>query len=284
MRKILIIISITIAAMACRREIDEDIPFAEPKPVVYGIMCADSLLSLHLSISGQVNATAFDTVSNAVVWLFQDDVAIEQLSYTGRGWYTTSMPLPAGHTYRCEIDIPGYERVTCTDSIPMPQKILDAKYNRNVGIDNDNGPYGQLVLKFTNNPNSKRYFSIATRPVPGYMYSNLNYVIDYQTDMVLLNENRLWNGIAFSNELINTESYTLHVNYFVQSNALIFELQTISYNLYAYTLQMQQYRENLSPEIGQHIVPTYIESNITNGYGLFAGYSIDLSEPVIDLK
>ena len=166
----------------------------------------------------------------------------------------------------------------------MPQKILDAKYNRNVGIDNDNGPYGQLVLKFTNNPNSKRYFSIATRPVPGYMYSNLNHVIDYQIDSVLLNENRLWNGIAFSNELINTESYTLHVNYFVQSNALIFELQTISYNLYAYTLQMQQYGENLSPEIGQHIVPTYIESNITNGYGLFAGYSIDLSEPIVDLK
>lgn len=284
MRKILIIILITITAISCRKELNEAFPFAEPKPVVYGIMCADSLLSLHLSISEQVNATAFDTVSNAVVWLFQDDVAMEQLSYTGRGWYTTSMPLPAGHTYRCEIDIPGYERVTCTDSIPMPQKILDAKYNRNVGIDNDNGPYGQLVLKFTNNPNSKRYFNIATRPVPGYMYSNLNYVIDYQTDLVLLNENRLWDGIAFSNELINTESYTLHVNYFVQSNALIFELQTISYNLYAYILQMQQYRENLSPEIGQHIVPTYIESNITNGYGLFAGYSIDLSEPVIDLK
>jgi hypothetical protein len=113
------------------------------------------------------------------------------------------------------------------------------------------------------------------------------------TDPVLLNE-----GIpltVFSNELIESDSYTMTINYTsgnYTSNGngwntelypLVIELRAITYDYYMYLKQLYLYETGRYPtDVGGGAVTNFnLYSNIPGGYGIFAGYSWVVSDTIV---
>src|SRR5450759_1533839 len=109
---------------------------------------------------------------------------------------------------------------------------------------------------------------------------------------VLLNEGL---PIAlFSNESIRGNNYSMTLNYFTGSAGrtngeplqttlfpLILEVRSVSSNYYHFVKQKYLYEKGRYPEFMAASTTAFpLYSNITGGYGIFAGYSVTKSDTI----
>jgi hypothetical protein len=275
---------------SCRKLVQSDFPDFKQVPTVNSFLKADSLLKVHISLASKLDTNELKGLDNAQVQLYVDDVFKELLTSTGNGIYTSTTIVEPLIKYECRVDIPGYETVICSNSIPKPSHLWDIIHISVAGKDQEGMTYPAVKFTFSNSKNKKCYYEARIRLIEyGSEYIPDMYNI---VDPVLLNEGLPLS--VFSNELITDTAYTMTINYFTGSASssnggpitttlypFILEVRSVSYDYYQFARQKYLYDTGRFPEFGLSSNQAFqLYSNVKNGYGIFAGYSTVISDTI----
>ncbi len=289
------ILNITFALMAlfvfiaCRKLVQSDFPDFAPVPVVNSFLSTDSLLKVHISLASKLDTNELKGLDNAQVQLYVDDVFKELLTSTGNGFFTSTTIVEPLKKYECKVDIPGYETVSCINTIPKHSHLRDIISIAIAGKDQEGMTYPAVKFTFSNNPAENQYYEARIRLFGRETGATLINIVD----PVLLNEGLPLS--VFSNELITDTAYTMTINYFTGSAGssnggptrtdlypFILELRSVSYDYYQFVRQKYLYESGRFPEFGLSSNQAFqLYSNVKNGYGIFAGYSSVISDTII---
>ena len=275
---------------SCRDLVQDEFLEFIPVPVVNSILIVDSVIRVHVSLAGKLDANQLVLIDNAEVILYVDGMYKETLTRSDKGIYSSSFVIEKLKAYRCEVNIPGYKTVTCSDLIPETTIISDIIHIDKAGKDEEGMTYPAIKFTFTNDPSEKKYFEVLIRLIQ-HRYERVA-TLETITDPVILNEGL---PIAlFSNESIKGNNYSITLNYFTGSGGstnggsvqttlypLILEVRSVSSNYYHFVKQKYLYEKGRYPEFMAASTTAFpLYSNITGGYGIFAGYSVAKSDTI----
>lgn len=270
---------------SCRKLVQNEFPDFSPVPVVNGILVADSLIKIHVSLAEKLDTNKLGWIDNARVDLYTNGQYTETFSYREKGFYSGTTIVEPGKTYSCEVEIPGFVKVKCTDSIPLTTTLTEIGQIDIAGKDEEGASYSSIVFTFNDNQEQTNYYEV--KIILERVYSDLINNLD----PVLLNE-----GLpvsVFSDELIQNGTNTMTINYYNsnypdESNGgysrllpVVLELRSISYDYYKYTKDLYIYETGRHPTIvGGVVTPYQLYSNVEDGLGIFAGYSRVISDTI----
>ncbi len=291
MRIPLILVTSILLLSSCRKLVQDEFADFPSYPVINSILIPDSTIKVHVSMTDGLDTVPLDWVDNAEILLYIYGQFEGSMPYTGNGIYTSDTVVETGGKYSCSVSIPGFPVASCTDSIPEPTVLSNIVHTDNAGVDNEGITYPSVSFTLNNDLNKKEYFEVRINLIE---YGTLNSAsLIYIDDLVLLNE-----GLqiaVFSDELMHEGQYTMKLNYTSGQagsinggpiHARLFpftlEIRSISYDLYMYLKQLYLYQTGRYPDIvGGVVTPFPLYSNVTNGYGIFAGYSTFVSDTII---
>ena len=281
-----------ISCTFCTKVIEIDIPSHDPALVVNSLFTDGQRIRVHLSKT----ASAFDystpTVENGLVRLFCNDEEIDTLIFNN-GYYYSDVEALQKEEYSLLVSVPGMEDVSSEDSIPEKTLIESYVHRDSVMMNDNNYPVMQLEVGFTDKSGRDFYelSIVADYYVAGFNYRH-NVGFKYSTDPVLVSTGLLdyyAESIVFTDELFDGEQTSIKANYWIQTGEmpligggpeygylLFVSLRSISESYYNYIRKQIIYRYNLESNIFTGLPdPVHMYSNITGGYGIFAGYSSD---------
>ena len=281
-----------ISCTFCTKVIEIDISSHDPALVVNSLFTDGQRIRVHLSKT----ASAFDystpTVENGLVRLFCNDEEIETLIFNN-GYYYSDVEALQKEEYSLLVSVPGMEDVSSEDSIPEKTLIESYVHRDSVMMNDNNYPVMQLELGFTDKSGRDFYelSIVADYYVAGFNYRH-NVGFKYSTDPVLVSTGLLdyyAESIVFIDELFDGEQTSIKANYWIQTGEmpligegpeygylLFVSLRSISESYYNYIRKQIIYQYNLESNIFTGLPdPVHMYSNITGGYGIFAGYSSD---------
>jgi hypothetical protein len=290
MKGLIFLIFILLELSSCRELVQNEFPEFKPIPTINSILVVDSIIKVHVSLAGKLDTNKLELINNAEVLLYVDGAYKETLISFDEGMYLSSTVVEPLKTYHCEVSIPGYQTVSCSDALPKPAIISDILHINKAGKDQEGLTYPAIKFTFKNNPAEKQYFEVVIRLIE-YGHER-SADLETITDLLILNE-----GLPralFSNNLINDSIYTMTINYSTGSAGssnggsihtnlypLILEVRTVSYNYYQYVRQLYLYEKGRYPEFLTGSITAFpLYSNITGGYGIFAGYSSIKSDTI----
>lgn len=279
---------ILLSLCSCRELVTDDFPGFTPVPAVNSILIAGKPLKVHVSLAEKLDTSKLTLVSDAEISMFIDGTFSETLVPYGNGIYLSSSVVEPQRSYKLEVKIPGFSTITCNDILPSPSPILKIIHNNNAGKNEEGMIYPSVTVSFKANPSEIQYFEIVIRTLQNGYESTAT--LEKITDPVLLNE-----GLPltiFTNELIRDTVYAMTINYFTGSAGfsgnepyhaslfpLIIELRSCSGDYYRFVKQKYLYEKGRYPEFLAASTNAYpLFSNVPGGYGIFAGYSVVVSD------
>lgn len=288
MRLFFITLITLLALCSCRELVTNEFPGFTPVPTVNSILIAGKPLKVHVSMAEKLDTNQLSLVNDADISLYIDGNYTENLSPDDNGIYFSSSIIEPFRSYKLEVNIPGYNTIICNEILPSASTITNIIHNNNAGKDEEGMIYPSVSLSFKTKPAERQYFEIVLRTLQ-YKHER-TATLKKITDPVLLNE-----GLPltiFSNETIRDSVYNMTINYFTGSAGfsgdepyhtelfpLIIELRSCSHNYYQFIKQKYLYEKGRFPEFlaaSTNAFPLF--SNIPGGYGIFAGYSVVVSD------
>ncbi len=276
----------------CTKIIEIDVPSHEPVLVVNSLFTDGQRIRVHLSKT----ASAFDystpTVENGLVRLFCNDEEIDTLIFNN-GYYYSDVVALRNEKYSLFVSVPDMESVSSEDIIPEKTMIESYVHRDSIMLDDNYHPVMQLELGFTDKPGPDYYeLSIIAEYYVDIDLRRQNVGFKYSTDPVLVSTGLLdyySESIVFTDELFDGEQTSIKANYWIQTGEmpligegpeygyiLFVSLRSISESYYNYIRKQIIYQYSLESNIFTGLPdPVHMYSNITGGYGIFAGYSSD---------
>lgn len=277
----------------CHTKVDWDNLNFETKPTINSILVPGKPIRVHVSLAIPFGSAKSQTIDNAIVRIFVDNIFTETLAYDTLGFYQSELIVEPNREYRCEADIAGYNTVAASTVIPSPESIIGTEHIRFAGVNSDGITFPAIKVTFTNTPSKQIYYEVSIKLIENEDYYGSPSIINI-IDPVMLNE-----GLPiplFSNEIIEGANYTLTLNYFTGAISyttetgsqtelfpMIIELRTLSYDYYKYIKTLHLYEKANSNQsiTGNNRTPFSLHSNVSNGYGIFAGYSSVVTDTII---
>lgn len=128
MKHTLIYLIILALATACTKVVDLDFGETEKKLVVNCLFSANEPWKLYLTKLKSRSDPADPLVTNAAVKILADDGSVLELRHTGKGVYQSDQYPRKGLNYELRVDVPGYETVSASNTIPAGIEVLDIDY------------------------------------------------------------------------------------------------------------------------------------------------------------
>ncbi|MCF8360903.1 MAG: DUF4249 domain-containing protein [Prolixibacteraceae bacterium] len=289
--KLLLATLLLIFTNSCNDLVQDEFPDYPASPTVNSILVEGEPVELHLSRAGGLDSLSLPAINNAAVELWVDDSFSETMEHAGNGVYVSNEIARPLKTYTCKVAIPGEEPIECSQALPEPTPILNIEHIQIAGWDEEGTSYPGIKLTFPNSTTNREYFEVV---VFYYYYDEGIRTAQIHTinDPVILNEGL---PIAlFSNEIISDSVYTLILNYKSGGAAshnngpfraillpLKVELRTLTYDYYRYKKQYYLYEQGRYADgLINAVTASPVYSNIENGYGIFAGYSVSVSDTI----
>ena len=288
MRSLFFVTLVLFFHSSCRELVTDEFPDFPQIPAVNSILIAGKPLKVHVSLAEKLDTNQLTVVNNAAVSLYIEGNFAENLIPDENGIYISSSLIEPGKSYKLDVNVPGYETITCNEILPAPSPILNIVHNNNAGKDEEGMIYPSITLSFKTNPAELQYYEVVIRTLQS-RYERIA-TLEKITDPVLLNE-----GLPltiFSNEIIRDSVYAMTINYFTGGAGfggnepyrttlypLIIELRSCSRDYYQFIRQKYLYEKGRFPEFlaaSTNAFPLF--SNIEGGYGIFAGYSLVVSD------
>ncbi len=273
-----------IIIQACTKIIDIDLPEHDEKIIVNSIFTDGRRIKVHLTKSISVLEDSIPLCENAFIQLLENNTVIDTLNRSGDYYYSDVIPEVA-KKYSMIISVSGMDSVICNDVIPEKVPIQSYKLADSVMIQED----GLVIMQFEfsfQDPSGLNYYEISMNIDPKYLWFMKN------TDPVLVSSGLLDyepKTLIFTDNLFEGKSISIKVNYAVE--AYIFprigngpeyrynlnvSFRSISESYYLYRQKQIVYQYGLYSDIFTGASePVQLYSNITGGYGIFAGYSSD---------
>lgn len=277
---------------SCSKEIIIDIPSPESKPVLNCLFTNDSIFKVHLSRSTSVFDEPFAFKDGEDIKLFIKDDLADSLVWNN-GFYRSVITPRHNIPYRIEWKKEG-KVITSTDYIPDKVSIGPSFFRDSVSVDEEGNYISQLKIEIRDTSIKKKFFELKLitilKPSDDFGPDLARAWYLDSSDPVIDAEGLLDyypRSLVFSDKLFNNKSYVLTVNfqsafhisemYLGQEYDLIVKLYFISENYYKYKKALIIHTYNQNSDIWDGMGnPVPMFTNIEGGYGIFAGYAIDV--------
>jgi hypothetical protein len=269
-----------IIIQACTKVIDIDLPEHDEKIIVNSFFTDGRPVKVHLTKSISVLEDSIPLCENAFIQLLENNTLIDTLNRSGDYYYSDVIPEVA-KDYSLNISVPGMDSVICHDVIPEKVPIQSYKLADSILINDYDLPVMQIEFIFTDPP-EKNYYEISLEIDRGGLWLMNN------TDPVFVSEGLLDydpRTLIFKDDLFDGKTTSVKVNYAIQvatgggteyEYKLSVSFRSISESYYLYRQKQIVYQYGLYSDIFTGASePVQLYSNITGGYGIFAGYSSD---------
>ena len=302
--RILSILSIlAIFLFSCSKEIDFKNSNIENKLVLNGLICPDSLISVHLSRTNTILSDEILVIENAIVSLYCNGKYIETLSYFKNGKYKSKTVFPQPDSvYTITAEAEGCPAISATDTVPRSTRIIFGTHSSGNTYDEYGDPHHDYEITISDPP-EKNFYELFFIYQNSPNIFNDNFYINFQVypviaDPVLRSDSELDYWVftyVFTDNFFNGTNYLMKnkflaaavggefANQFVPTD---FEdkyaiLRTTSLAYYNYRKSWIRHSNN--QQIGNRIEeplfmtligdPTPMYSNVVGGYGIFAAYN-----------
>ena len=283
--------------------------------VVNSLITPDSLFSCEVTRVFPINDTANHNVENATVSVYEaeSEKPVCRLMHQSNGRYVGNVKPAIGIRYRIEVEADGYPKVTGETIVPNKPVINNVSFARNMGWDPLlNWSYCELKFNVEDNETFNDFYEVifsAFRKSNTDTYTNEGsttkiqledsiYTIqdifgfaDYTIVDPVINAEGLMqynpSTLVFSDQLFNGATHYFNVrSYDVNGKAYVFCSYSLSEELYKNRISFMQhlyergakgisrFDDMAGLDFTSKAVDTY--SNLTGGYGIFAGYNTTL--------
>ena len=215
------------------------------------------------------------------VEIYKNETLAWSGSGTGKGEYPIPVYAEEGAIFKIIVTDNNGFAISAGDSIPFHVYISNANYLFPVYEDIYGSKFGKVSLSFQDDAKVKNYYEIVILNKD----SSINQTFNITSRIITLDSERDPNfpgTILFTDELFQGQQ--LDLNIFVNSyDAPIIVLKNLSRNYYEYkkSFEVHFYNQNVDRENIYELFkgdPVELYSNITNGLGIFAGYTQDIKE------
>ncbi|HNZ68672.1 MAG: DUF4249 domain-containing protein [Prolixibacteraceae bacterium] len=302
--KILSILSIlAIFLLSCSKEIDFKYNHIEKKLVLNGLICPDSLISVHLSRTNTILSDEILVIENATVTLFCNGKFVEILEYYKHGIYKSRTVFPRPDSvYTITAEAEGYLPISATDTVPRRTSIIFGFHSSGNTYDEYGDPHHDYEITISDPPEKNFYELFFIYQNSPNIFSD-DYSLHFQVypviaDPVLRSDSELDYWVftyVFTDNFFNGTNYLMKnkfldaaveggfANQFVPTNYedryAILRTTSLAY----YNYRKSWIRHSNNQQIGNRVKkplfmtligdPTPMYSNVEGGYGIFAAYN-----------
>ena len=128
MKKLIGIFVVVITMVSCTKEIELNFPDIERPLVVNCLFSEDEPWKVYLTRTKQHNELQDEFVSNATIRINAEGKAPVELNYAGNGTYLSKQYPEVGIVYQLQIEVPGHQTITATNSIPPKVEVSGYTY------------------------------------------------------------------------------------------------------------------------------------------------------------
>lgn len=124
MRSVLFYISISVLFLGCTKEFEVNLENGENSLCVQSVFNQEHPITLRATTFVPTgSADEIDTIHNAMINLYEDDIFLETLKYLGNGYYQ-SVSVPTYSKYKIDIVTPDFPFVWAETSMPQSVPVL----------------------------------------------------------------------------------------------------------------------------------------------------------------
>ncbi len=293
MKHILFSISVLSIVFSCTKQIDFTADQIQEKIVVNSLFTEDSLWNAHISHSRSVlDNSPHNFLDNATVSVFDEsNNLVTTLNHVSDGFYQSSTATPiANETYRLEVDAPGYNSVSATNSIPTEVPIINVDTISTE--DSEGNPVLQVTMNFTDPGGVSNYYMLEMQYVLDYSQWGFDEEergrleitcndpnIESVNSFSFLGEENAYNYLLLKDDQFDGQNYTLR--FYVINWADFKEidltgeirLMNTSEEFFNYRKSYEVYENAINNPFSQ---PVQVFSNIVGGMGVFAGGTLNV--------
>jgi len=271
---------------SCQKVINIDLPETTPKIVVNSFFTDSSRIKVHLSKSiGVLESTAPD-IPNASVVVKRNGVIIDTM-YLESGFYYSHILAERNNHYTLEVRAPGMGNVSCEDIIPEKTDLQSYLFTDSVLIDEDGRAISELKLAFQD-LSGPSYYEVELEAHDVVYNYNMGVSFMKNSDPVITSTGLLDydpRTLIFTDKIFDGKHCSVKI-YFASEDWLNYNLKikfrSVSESYYKYKAKQFAYLFSLQNDIFSGMSePVNLYSNITGGYGIFAGYSSDEKEIIV---
>ena len=285
-KSIILIISFGFIFLACEKEIKLKESEIKSRIVVNSLFEANDTLKITLSESRDIlhnNGGTLPAMTGATAKLSDNSgQALGDFVHDGEGvYYLPNFKPLAGETYSLSVEKTGFDPISAKNRIPEVITISNIDTLRKAD-------YMNIDITFTDNSASENYYSVVLIAKTAYEYEvepgvvmidtfadswvctkDLNTFGNADPEGDICSEN----GLLVRDQNFNGSTYTFTAKKYLDSDPyeIIVILKSISPDLYKYRTTLQNYNEVQGNPFGE---PVQVFSNITDGFGIFAGQSV----------
>ncbi|SRR4030043_328411 len=278
--KILTFLVIPASILSCEKVIDIELPEADTKIVVNSFFTDNSRIKVHLSRSIGILESTFPECTDALVMVRENDIIIDTM-YMESGYYYSHFLAEKNNNYALEIITPDLDTVFCEDIIPEKTILQSYVCADSILIDEDGMIINELKLDFQDLPGPSFYeVELEAKDVihnykMGLWFKKNSDPVITSTGLLDYNPGTL----IFTDKMFDGKQCSVKI-YFATQAYLDYNLKiifrSVSKSYYKYKEKQFAYLFSLDSDIFFGMSePISLYSNVTGGYGIFAGYSSD---------
>ena len=276
--KLITLIIIVLFSISCEdffeTTIDLDVPEHESKLAVTSLVNngETNAVLVSYSIGGLAEVTGNQLITDAMVTLLYDDVAIAFSPSENEGIYTADFPVEfmANENYTLQVSASNYETVSSVQTFPNRVEISNVTMNEN-----------KLKVTFQDMPNTKNYYLLELLRFNEYDGSWEETWIDpFGSSSYWSATNN--NAIIFNDDVFDGDEYEIIAERWGDPN------DTSFYKVKLYNITEDYYRYDRSLDLASgaednpFTEPVILHRNIENGYGIFAMGNVDEFEFTVE--
>lgn len=288
-RVLILILSFSLSA--CHSLVEDEFEKFQPVPVLNGLLQADSIMRVQISLTANLTDSTPKYVDNALVIIESTAKGTDTLIYTTQGWYVSSRQAKSGETYTCKVFIEGFPMLSAVTTVPETTNFDSIVFTEFAGRGTEGEKISSIEFQIPNDLTKRLYWQVQLIAQGNFAYYDFenNELVHYfgdeekyifmlaGQDSVLLNEaNPL---TVFSNKKMKCNDYTVKFYVNEYSTNLNYDynfyivLSSIDESYYKYIKQYYIYETSEYYNLGKSPQRYPLYSNVNNGYGIFTGIS-----------
>jgi len=273
-------IILSLFVFSCSKEVEIDWQDDSQKYVIGCLFTSDETIKLYAFTTTPILDDTTFFADGLDVEIYKNETLAWSGSGIGQGEYPIPVYVEAGANFKLILKDKNGFTVSAEDTLPEKVNITDATNLYPVYSDNYGTTYGKITLTFTDEPNKRNYYEIVILSESNGIVQTLKVkspIITYDVDH---NPNPL-GTLLFTDELFNGEHITLDIFSDCDNPSVV--LKNVSKNYYEYrkSINIHFYNQNVERENIYELFkgdPVELYSNVTNGLGIFAGYTQDIKK------
>ena len=285
---------------SCTKTIDDQLPENEPKLVINGLINPDSVLMVNISKTVHVfeneSSNNLPFIQGATTKFYRDGEFLFNLEEGDNGYYSKPGYFPSlNHNYKIEIEKTGYPAIYAETIIPAPV-LIESLDTTIVSWDGDEDYEGGLYYKESihceliyHDPSGPgNYYRLDC--YLHYFYENDEYLA---RQYIYVDENdeylfdKTYGYLLWTDQLTDGNEVTIKFNFHPDgyysdggnpdnssSATYLLVLNSVSEDFYKYDKTRSLYFDTGGSN-DPFSEPVLIYTNVTDGFGVFGGYSND---------